>query len=207
MFPALQPADKRGEVVRFEEGFTVINDSYNSSPAALNELDAAAGGDAGVSAPHSRSGGDAGAGNFVGGIASPMRAECRRAWRASTGFLACRGRRRIFCGRRSRPVIRRGARNFLRTPARPGKFLAAFLQRGDLLLLKGSRGVKMEKILEAIEAAASARGGRRFAAALGEFAERARLRCFTTCSSTCCGRISARSMYFATLPCARRSPA
>ena len=28
------PADKRGEVVRFEEGFTVINDSYNSSPTA-----------------------------------------------------------------------------------------------------------------------------------------------------------------------------
>ncbi len=33
-----------------------------------------------------------------------------------------------------------------------GQFLAGFLQRGDLLLLKGSRGVKMEKILEAIEA-------------------------------------------------------
>ncbi len=38
VFPALQPADKRGEIVRFEEGFAVINDSYNSSPAALNEL-------------------------------------------------------------------------------------------------------------------------------------------------------------------------
>jgi UDP-N-acetylmuramoyl-tripeptide--D-alanyl-D-alanine ligase len=32
-----------------------------------------------------------------------------------------------------------------------GQFLAGFLQRGDLLLLKGSRGVKMEKILEAID--------------------------------------------------------
>ena len=38
VFPALVPADKRGEVVRFEEGFTVINDSYNSSPTALNAL-------------------------------------------------------------------------------------------------------------------------------------------------------------------------
>src|SRR5271169_6870329 len=38
VFPTLQPADKRGEVVKFAEGFTVINDSYNSSPTALNAL-------------------------------------------------------------------------------------------------------------------------------------------------------------------------
>ena len=38
VFPSLKPADKRGEVVKFAEGFTVINDSYNSSPTALNSL-------------------------------------------------------------------------------------------------------------------------------------------------------------------------
>ena len=43
VFPQLQPADKRGEVVRFEEGFTVINDSYNSSPTALDALARVAG--------------------------------------------------------------------------------------------------------------------------------------------------------------------
>jgi UDP-N-acetylmuramoyl-tripeptide--D-alanyl-D-alanine ligase len=32
-----------------------------------------------------------------------------------------------------------------------GQFLKESITRGDLLLLKGSRGVKMEKILEAIE--------------------------------------------------------
>ena len=32
------------------------------------------------------------------------------------------------------------------------KFISGFIERGDLLLLKGSRGVRMEKILEAIEA-------------------------------------------------------
>ena len=32
------PADKRGEVVRVRSGFTVINDSYNSSPTALDAL-------------------------------------------------------------------------------------------------------------------------------------------------------------------------
>jgi UDP-N-acetylmuramoyl-tripeptide--D-alanyl-D-alanine ligase len=32
------------------------------------------------------------------------------------------------------------------------KFLEQFITRGDLLLLKGSRGVRMERILEAIDA-------------------------------------------------------
>jgi UDP-N-acetylmuramoyl-tripeptide--D-alanyl-D-alanine ligase len=32
------------------------------------------------------------------------------------------------------------------------KFLESFVTRGDLLLLKGSRGTRMERILEAIEA-------------------------------------------------------
>src|ERR1700723_434370 len=36
--PSLVPADKRGEVVRFAAGFTVINDTYNSSPTALTAL-------------------------------------------------------------------------------------------------------------------------------------------------------------------------
>ena len=35
VLPRLTPASMRGEVLRFEEGFTVINDCYNSSPAAM----------------------------------------------------------------------------------------------------------------------------------------------------------------------------
>src|SRR6202162_4021041 len=38
VLPTLLPAEKRGEVVRFQDGLTVINDSYNSSPTALNTL-------------------------------------------------------------------------------------------------------------------------------------------------------------------------
>ena len=41
---------------------------------------------------------------------------------------------------------------FFRNSAEAGEFLATFIQPDDLLLLKGSRGVKMEKILEAIDA-------------------------------------------------------
>jgi UDP-N-acetylmuramoyl-tripeptide--D-alanyl-D-alanine ligase len=40
---------------------------------------------------------------------------------------------------------------FFQNSAEAGEFLAQFIQPNDLLLLKGSRGVKMEKILEAID--------------------------------------------------------
>ena len=44
------------------------------------------------------------------------------------------------------------ATQFFENSAQAAKFIAEFMTRGDLLLLKGSRGVRMEKILEAIEA-------------------------------------------------------
>jgi len=41
---------------------------------------------------------------------------------------------------------------FFENSGEAAKFLERFVSRGDLLLLKGSRGVKMERILEAIDA-------------------------------------------------------
>ncbi len=34
----VKPPKQRGEIIRFEEGFTVINDSYNSNPSALLKM-------------------------------------------------------------------------------------------------------------------------------------------------------------------------
>jgi UDP-N-acetylmuramoyl-tripeptide--D-alanyl-D-alanine ligase len=41
---------------------------------------------------------------------------------------------------------------FFDNSAEAGKFLSKFVRSGDLVLLKGSRGVRMEKILELISA-------------------------------------------------------
>jgi UDP-N-acetylmuramoyl-tripeptide--D-alanyl-D-alanine ligase len=46
-----------------------------------------------------------------------------------------------------------------------GKFMRTFVAPGDLLLLKGSRGVRMEKILDAIDEQHSRGGGRTTATA------------------------------------------
>ena len=44
----------------------------------------------------------------------------------------------------------RGSTKFFRTPVEAANFLVGFVQPGDLLLVKGSRSVKMERIVEAL---------------------------------------------------------
>jgi UDP-N-acetylmuramoyl-tripeptide--D-alanyl-D-alanine ligase len=151
VFPLLKPANKRGEVVRFEEGFTVINDSYNSSPAALNELTRLLAGTPG----YRRRILAAGEMRELGPTSAELHRECGRA-AAALGNIDW-----IFGVQSHAEEFVRSAMDaghsiersqFFENSEEAGTFLADFLQRGDLLLLKGSRGVKMEKILDAIEA-------------------------------------------------------
>jgi UDP-N-acetylmuramoyl-tripeptide--D-alanyl-D-alanine ligase len=151
VFAQLQPADKRGEVVQFEEGFTVINDSYNSSPTALNalaELLAATPGFA-------RRILAAGEMRELGDSAPELHRECGRqvaALRQIDWIVGVQGPAEEFV----RAAVAAGhpqeRAKFFQNSAEAGEFLAGFIKPDDLLLLKGSRGVKMEKILEAIDA-------------------------------------------------------
>jgi UDP-N-acetylmuramoyl-tripeptide--D-alanyl-D-alanine ligase len=147
----LKPADKRGEVVRFEEGFTVINDSYNSSPAALNELMRLLSATPG----YRRRILAAGEMRELGTSSAELHRECGQnaaALRKIDWILGVQGD----AGNFLRAAIEAGhseeRSEFFENSEQAAQFLASFLQRGDLLLLKGSRGVRMEKILEAIEA-------------------------------------------------------
>jgi UDP-N-acetylmuramoyl-tripeptide--D-alanyl-D-alanine ligase len=150
VFPSLVPADQRGEVLRFEQGFCVINDSYNSSPTALSalvELLAATPG-------YQRRILAAGEMLELGDAAPGLHRECGRA-AARLGkldwILGVRGHAADFV----RAAIEAGhpasRAQFFESSEEAGKFLEPFITCGDLLLVKGSRGVKMEKILEAIE--------------------------------------------------------
>ena len=71
------------------------------------------------------------------------------------------------------------------------EFLERFVAPGDLLLIKGSRGVNMEKILEAIDAHHQRAALKRRRRSSGP-SRRAQLKCSTTSFSTRCVRISAR---------------
>jgi UDP-N-acetylmuramoyl-tripeptide--D-alanyl-D-alanine ligase len=150
-FPKLQPADKRGEVVKFAEGFTVINDSYNSSPTALNalaELLAATPGFA-------RRILAAGEMRELGESAPELHRECGShvaSLRKIDWIIGVQGPAGEFVKAAVAAGHPADRAKFFQNSTEAGEFLAGFIKPGDLLLLKGSRGVKMEKILEAIDA-------------------------------------------------------
>jgi UDP-N-acetylmuramoyl-tripeptide--D-alanyl-D-alanine ligase len=151
VFPGLQPADKRGEIVRFEEGFTVINDSYNSSPAALNELTRLLAATPG----YRRRILAAGEMRELGESSAELHRECGSAAAAHVNIdwiFGVQGHAEDFVKSAVEAGHSIDRSQFFGNSGEAGQFLAGFLQRGDLLLLKGSRGVKMERILEAIEA-------------------------------------------------------
>ena len=151
VFPSLSPADKRGEVVRFEEGFSVINDSYNSSPTALGammEILAATPG-------YQRRILAVGEMLELGDSSADLHRECgcqAGALKNIDWIFAVRG----FAADFMKGVVETGYPRerirFFENSDEAGKFLEPFVKPGDLLLVKGSRGVRMEKILAAIDA-------------------------------------------------------
>ena len=151
VFPQLQPADKRGEVVRYEDGFTVINDTYNSSPTALNAL-------AGLLAQtpgYRRKILAAGEMRELGESSAELHRECGSAvaeLRAIDWLIGVQGNASEFIAAAVAAGHPGERTRLFENSEQAAAFLQGFVASGDLLLLKGSRGVRMEKILEAIDA-------------------------------------------------------
>jgi UDP-N-acetylmuramoyl-tripeptide--D-alanyl-D-alanine ligase len=141
----MKPADKRGQVLQLDN-ITVINDCYNSNPKALNAMvDALASMKAQrriVVAGEMLELGPAGeemhrdAGQHMGekkidllvGVRGLAQAMVERARDAGTNAV------------------------FVATPEEAGEWLAREMRDGDVVLLKASRGVKLEKALETWQA-------------------------------------------------------
>jgi UDP-N-acetylmuramoyl-tripeptide--D-alanyl-D-alanine ligase len=151
VFPGLTPADKRGEVVRFEEGFTVINDTYNSSPTALSALTALL-----AQTPGYRRRILASGEMLELGSSSPeLHKECGRlaaGLRKIDWILGVQGHAADFVAAAIQAGHPKERTAFFDNATEAGKFLSEFVKSGDLVLLKGSRGVRMEKILELVTA-------------------------------------------------------
>jgi UDP-N-acetylmuramoyl-tripeptide--D-alanyl-D-alanine ligase len=151
VFPALVPAEKRGEVVRFEDGFTVINDSYNSSPTALDALV-----DLLAETPgYRRRILAAGEMLELGASAPELHRECGRhaASRKEIDWIfGVQGDAAKLVSAAIESGHAQQRAKFFANSGEAAKFISEFVGAGDLLLLKGSRGVRMEKILETIEA-------------------------------------------------------
>ena len=137
----LMPADKRGQVLQVGN-ITVINDCYNSNPKALNAMvDALANMKAGrriVVAGEMLELGPA-------GEAMHREAGQHLAEKKIDVLLGVRGLAQAMVeGARQAGATA----DFVATPEEAGAWLARETREGDVVLLKASRGVKLEKALE-----------------------------------------------------------
>ena len=151
VFPDLEPAGMRGRLLRYETGFSVINDCYNSNPvalAAMVELQV-----------HTPARGRrilvAGEMLELGPTSAKLHREAGRAAGANGNLdwiIGVQGHGESLC----RGAVEGGhpadRTKFLPSSAEAAEFIAGMVRPGDLLLVKGSRGVKMERVIEALDA-------------------------------------------------------
>jgi len=144
---ALVPGDRRGEVISVG-GATILNDSYNSNPEALKSMIATL-----AARPLMTKGARriliAGEMLELGDYAPTLHADCGRA-AAEAGIdlvIGVRGNAVHLV----RAAAEAGALAvFLADASAAGQWLRRHLQAGDHVLLKGSRGVKLETALAAL---------------------------------------------------------
>ena len=137
----LAPADKRGQLIEVG-GATVINDCYNSNPKALDAMV-----DALLALPAQRHIVVAGEMLELGPTGPELHAECgrRMAMRGVNVLAGVRGA----AGHMVEAAKKAGMRaEFLASPEDAGEWLARETRPGDAVLLKASRGVRLEKALE-----------------------------------------------------------
>lgn len=142
---SVEPPPQRGEVIKFREGFTVINDSYNSNPDALISM-----------VETLMTGGtDSNRKIVVAGEMLEL-GEDATAIHYSTGQKLGEMDIDVLIGVRGLAAsLIDGARTagiedavFADDSKVAGEMLAGMIGPGDAVLIKGSRGVRTEKVLE-----------------------------------------------------------
>jgi UDP-N-acetylmuramoyl-tripeptide--D-alanyl-D-alanine ligase len=145
----LHTPSMRGELIRFTSGFALINDSYNSSPAALQAMINLLGATPG----YRRRILAAGEMRELGPSSQGLHREAGE-HAAKTGkvdfVIGVQGDAEQIVEGAVAVGVPRSQTKFFTTPAQAADFLAEFVQPDDLLLVKGSRSVKMERIVEAL---------------------------------------------------------
>ncbi len=145
----LRTPSMRGELIRFTNGFALINDAYNSSPAAMQAMTAMLAATPGferciVAAGEMRE---------LGPASAQLHKECGE-FAARTGkidfVIGVQGDAAQFVEGAVGAGLPRERARFFASPAEAANFLVEFVKPGDVLLVKGSRSVKMERIVAAL---------------------------------------------------------
>jgi UDP-N-acetylmuramoyl-tripeptide--D-alanyl-D-alanine ligase len=141
----------RGQVIRFARGFSVIDDSYNSNPTALVEMVRTIGA--------SR---DALRKIVVAGEMLELGAEGADLHRETGSRIAAIGVDLLIGVRGLASELVEGARSagmredaafFCESPEQAAEFVQRNVRTGDLILVKGSRGVKTERVVQRLRQA------------------------------------------------------
>ncbi|MGI9035226.1 MAG: UDP-N-acetylmuramoyl-tripeptide--D-alanyl-D-alanine ligase [Pyrinomonadaceae bacterium] len=142
---SVEPPAQRGEVLHFAEGFTVINDSYNSNPAALVSMVSTL-----IEGAHSARRKIVVAGEMLELGASETAIHFETGKRlAASGIEVLYGVRGL-----AKKLVEGASENglsdvkFFADSCEAGEFLANEIKAGDLILVKGSRGVQTERVIE-----------------------------------------------------------
>jgi UDP-N-acetylmuramoyl-tripeptide--D-alanyl-D-alanine ligase len=147
----MKPEKMRGQVVKFREGFAVIDDSYNSNPRALLEMIRFMGKLQG----YQRKILVAGEMLELGPEGPEMHRNCgREAAKAGIDtIIAVQSQAAEILEGAVETGMDRGRLKFARDAVEAGDLLAGMVKKGDAVLIKGSRGVKLEKALDTLRAA------------------------------------------------------
>lgn len=147
----VMPAEKRGQVLQVDN-ITVINDCYNSNPKALHAMV-----DALAAMPAKRRIVVAGEMLELGPTGAEMHRAAGRhlAEKKIDLLVGVRGLARAMVESAQASGIRA---EFVAEPEAAGEWLAREARHGDVVLLKASRGVKLEKALETWKARRDGKG-------------------------------------------------
>jgi UDP-N-acetylmuramoyl-tripeptide--D-alanyl-D-alanine ligase len=149
VFRTLRVPAMRGELLRFSNGAALINDSYNSSPAAFEAMVAVL-----AATPNFQRRILAAGEMRELGVASPVLHREAGVFTAKTGkvdwVIGVEGDAKEIVEGAIDAGIPREQTKFFASSQEAAAFLEDFLTAGDVLLVKGSRGVQMERIVESL---------------------------------------------------------
>jgi UDP-N-acetylmuramoyl-tripeptide--D-alanyl-D-alanine ligase len=146
----LTPSSRRGEVRRLASGVTLIDDSYNASPAALAHALRVLGSEAAT-----RRAAVLGEMLELGDHALRLHDEAgRRAAAAGLDYLVTVGGEPARTMAESAVAAGMDADNvvYVPTSAAAADLIVAWLDRGDVVLVKGSRGIRTDVVVDRIAA-------------------------------------------------------
>jgi UDP-N-acetylmuramoyl-tripeptide--D-alanyl-D-alanine ligase len=149
VFRAMRAPSMRGDLLRFSNGAALINDSYNSSPAALHAMTALLAATPGFQRRILAAGEMRELGTTSGKLHREAGALAAKSGKVDWIIGVAGDAAQIIEGAVT-AGFNRAHTKFFQSSEEAGAFVQQFFHPGDLLLVKGSRGVKMERIVEAL---------------------------------------------------------